>query len=255
MLPTSTWKLRRIANACVLVELADATILTDPWFSKTRALREVASIRPAELPELTAIAISHWGVDHANLDPFETYRFKETTRVFTSESYIADRAVKIGFRNVETLEWGESRQLTDHVTIESIVEHRSKTKRSKPGKRSNNYGFISPDVRMFFGGAVFDVQAIEDYASEAPAFDVVIGPVNGETLLGRRLVVTAAEMLEVAKTLGARVLVPVHDSHRAFGPLLKIPSSANDFATLPLDDVDVVQLDTDQPYEATTPKR
>jgi L-ascorbate metabolism protein UlaG (beta-lactamase superfamily) len=226
-----------------IIEVDDATILTDPWFVNSRAFRGHSPITVDELPELTAIIGCHWVRDHWEMGKMQAYPHKDTP-MYVSAPNMEKSARKHGFTNVEVLEWGDQRALTDTVTLHVIEEHVGH------GRRSNNYGIFGSKARIFFGGEVLDLGAIRRYAEANAPFDIAIGPVNGVHLIGRQLTVTAAEMLEAARLLKAPKLLPVHDEHKQLGPMLKVTSSIRDLDTMEHDDVEIIELDFGRRYEA-----
>jgi L-ascorbate metabolism protein UlaG (beta-lactamase superfamily) len=224
-------------------EVDDATILTDPWFVDSRAFRGASPIGVDELPRLTAIIGCHWVRDHWGVKELRDYPHKDVP-VRVSAENMEQEARKYGFTEVQILEWGDRRPLTDTVTLFAYEEHEGR------GGRTNNYGIIGPRARVFFGGEVLDLDAVHRCGEEHGPFDVAIGPVNGVRLLGRQLTVTAAEMLEATRSLSAPRLVPVHDEHKPFGPLLRITSSTRDLDTIDHEGVEVIELQPGQRYEA-----
>lgn len=240
--PIETWAVTRLHNAMVIIEVDDATILTDPWFVDSRAFVGASPIGARELPRLTAIIGSHWVKDHWSLKELREYPHKDTL-VYVSADNMVDQAREYGFTNVENLEWGEKRSLTDTVKLFVYEEHIGR------GQRSNNYGIVGPNARVFFGGEVLDLGAVRRCGEEHGAFDVAVGPVNGVHLFGRKLTVTATEMLEAARLLSAPRLLPVHDEHKPFGPLLKIASSIRDLDEIEHGDVEIIELGLGERYE------
>ena len=156
--------------------------------------------------------------------------------LYVSAPNMAKRSRKYGFTNVEVLQWGDERSLTDTVMLQVFEEHVGR------GRRSNNYGVIGSQARLFFGGEALDLDAIRRCGEANKPFDVAIGPVNGTHLLGKKLTVTAAEMLEAARLLGAPKLLPVHDEHKPFGPLLEVASSIRDLDTVDHSDIEIIEL-------------
>ncbi len=232
---TGSWAVTRLHNAMVLIEVDDATILTDPWFVDSRAFRGHSPIGVDDLPELTAIIGSHWVRDHWGVKEIAGYPRKDTP-IYVSNENMETQAREYGFTHVETLAWGESRPLTDTVTLTAVEEHVGR------GNRTSNYAVVGSEARVFFGGEVLNLDAVRRGADTHGPFDVAIGPVNGVHLLGRQLTVTAEQMLEAARILGAPRLIPIHDEHRALWPLLRVASSARDLDALPHGDVEVVEL-------------
>ena len=236
------WAVTRLHNAMTIIEVDDATILTDPWFVDSRAFRGVSPIAVEQLPPLTAIIGCHWAKDHWGMEQMAAYPHKGIP-VYVGAPSMEAAARTSGFTNVEVLEWGARRTITDTVVLHALEEHVGR------GGQTNNYGIIGANARLFFGGEVLDLDSIRRCGESYGPFDVAVGPVNGVHLLGRQLTATATEMLEAARLLGAPKLLPVHDEHRAFGPLLRVKSSIRDLDSVAHDDIEIIELDLGQRYE------
>lgn len=236
------WAVTRLHNAMTIIEIDDAKILTDPWFVDSRAFLGRSPIAVEQLPKLTAIIGCHWVKDHWGMAEMSAYPHKDTP-VFVSAPNMEESARKVGFTNVEVLEWGASRVLTSTVTLHALEEHIGR------GRQTNNYAIVGSNARVFFGGEVLNLDAIRRVGEAHAPFDVAIGPVNGVHLLGRQLTATATQMLEATRLLNAPKLVPVHDEHKPFGRLLKIASSIRDLDSVPHDDIEVIELALGQRYE------
>ena len=241
---SAPWAVTRITNACVILEVADAVVLTDPWFVKSWAFNEHATVAVEDLPRLTAVIGSHWVRDHWGMAELAQYAHRADTAVYVAGENMVERATKAGFANVEVLEWGQKRQLTDLVSIEAIEDHQSR------GLTTTNYALTSPDARIFYGGETLRLEALERYRESGDAFDAAVGPINGARLLGRQLVVTAQEMMEAARILGAPVLLPIHYQHRSIWPMLRVQSSMRDLRAAQDPDIRIVELDPGERYLA-----
>jgi L-ascorbate metabolism protein UlaG (beta-lactamase superfamily) len=80
--------------------------------------------------------------------------------------------------------------------------------------RNNAYVLSCGQMRVFFGGEIEDVALLEHYRAGRSPVDVALLPVNGlRPVLGPPLVMGPRQAVAGARTLGARVLVPVHDAH------------------------------------------
>jgi len=236
------WAVTRLHNAMTIIEVDDAKILTDPWFVDSRAFVGHSPIGVDQLPRFTAIIGCHWVKDHWGMAEMEAYPHKDTP-VFVSAPNMEQSARKVGFTDVEVLAWGAERKLTDTVTLHCLEEHIGR------GRQTNNYGIVGPHARIFFGGEVCDLAAIGRVGEANEPFDVAIGPVNGVHLMGRQLTATAAQMLAATRLLHAPKLLPVHDEHKPFGPLLKIASSIRDLDTVEHSDVEIIELGLGERYE------
>ncbi len=204
-------RLTRITNACVLIELGDIAILTDPWFRKPWGFTEEPGLRVDQLPKLCAIIGSHSVSDHWDMPAFANYPYRDSTAIYTATRSMAKRAQKVGFGSVKTLDWGDSKEIAPGLFLDVIAAQRAF------GLRSNNYVLTYGQTRLFFGGETRRLEPLADYRARHPAVDVALVPVNGIRLLGFRLVTTAEESLTAAEILGAHTLIPIHDSMHAMG--------------------------------------
>lgn len=233
---STSWSVTRIANACVLLQVGDAIILTDPWFRKHWAFTEHATVKVEELPHLTALIGCHFVWDHWEVKALAPYPHKDSTPVYCATDSMAKRVRKVGFTRVERLQWGDHRKLTESVSLEVIEDHVSL------GNTTSNYAITSPNARIFFGGETLRPEPISRYARENDPFDAVIGPVNGVHIMGKQLVAMAAEMVEVTRILRSSILVPIHYAHRNLGPLGAPRSSVRDLDTIEHSDMRIVEL-------------
>ena len=128
---------------------------------------------------MDAIIGGHWVKDHWNAAQMKGYRYKETTPVYVSDERMAKKARRVGFKNVARLPWGETRKITDKVTLEAIEE------RVAWGRYSSNYDFYSAHVRLFVGTEALDVDAARRFAEKSDPMDVAIGPMNAVHLMGK----------------------------------------------------------------------
>ena len=102
-------RITRVTNACVLIQLGDHSILTDPWFRNSWGFNEDPGLAVADLPPLTAILGSHYAPNHWDIGSLREYEPRAGVKVYTSTSGMARRARKVGFDEVECLKWGETR--------------------------------------------------------------------------------------------------------------------------------------------------
>lgn len=239
------WAVTNLGNASVLIQVDDALVLTDPFFGRSRGISDIAALSPDDMPQLTAIIGSHWAQDHWEIDLLATYPHRDTTRVYVADESMTQSALAAGFRHVETLAWGERRQLTNTVELEVVPEHTA-----ADGMGTNNYAINGPRARVFFGGEVLNVAAVTNYALTTDAFDCAIGPVNGVLFKGCQLVTTAREMADVAEILGAKRLIPIHDGHLPYEGLVTITSSGADLAGFELGNLEVVTLASGERFAA-----
>jgi L-ascorbate metabolism protein UlaG (beta-lactamase superfamily) len=244
----------RVANACVLLELNGHAILTDPWFTERWYLRrgEPLGMGIAALPPLTAIVATSFAANHWDLRALLAYRHKTSTPVYVSTTRMARQAHALGYPMVEHLRWDETRELTPTLSLEAVPAGRTLL------WRNNAYVFSSGRTRVFFGGEIQDVALLERYRARCSPVAVALLPVNGlRPVLGPPLVMGPRQAVAGANTLGARVLIPVHDAH-ANDPLSLIfrrhgsGEEAKAVATTQSTGLDVVCLLPGQRWEYTS---
>jgi L-ascorbate metabolism protein UlaG (beta-lactamase superfamily) len=236
----------RVTNSCVLLELNGHTILTDPWFTERWHLHraEPLGLTVDDLPRLTAIVASHPVPNHWDLRALRAYHHKSAPRVFVATPRMERQARKLGYPAVEHLRWGETRQVTPGLTIQSVRSGQTVL------FRNNAYLLTSGELSVFFGGEISDVAMVKGHRS-----DVALLPVNGLRIAaGPQLVMGPGQALAAATMLGAQVLVPIHDAH-AQDPLyfmIRRHGSARDAEALALADPTgptVVRLPPGQRWE------
>lgn len=215
----------RVGNACVLIEIGGAAVLTDPWFRKHWAFTEGNAIAPWQLPRLSAIVGSHSVFDHWNIDALAAYPFKASTPVLVATALMERKARRAGFTLVERVEWGITRRTADGLSID-VVEAQKTT-----ALRVNNYVLTMGAGRVFFGGETLAREPLRRYGRAHPPVDVFIGPCNGIRLLGHQLVADAAEAVEAAQAVGARTIIPIHYAQRRLWPLAAPRASGLDVET------------------------
>lgn len=218
---TRTLAVTRVINACVLLELGGDFILTDPYFEERwfMRMREPIGVRADALPRLTAILGGHGVFDHFQPASLRAYPFKDRTAVYVATESMAERAGEAGFRRTEVLGAGEHRQLSASVTLEVACRE------SAFGMSANSYVLTYGGLRIFVGTEACALEPIAEYRATRPPVDVALLPIDGSTLLGKRLVMDHDAALEAARILGAEVLVPFHYANRALWPLLRTPGS------------------------------
>jgi L-ascorbate metabolism protein UlaG (beta-lactamase superfamily) len=243
----------RVINACVLIELGEDAVLTDPYFAGRWYMRfdEPIGLSVAELPRLAAILGGHSVPDHWQPASLAAYPYKDETPVYVATSSMARKARRAGFSRVEVLDWGEERQLTERLGLEVAPAQRS------GGLKVNNYALTCGDLRVFVGTEARDLEPLRRYRATAPAVDLAVLPINGARVLGHKLVMDGNDALAATRILGARTLVPIHYTQVPVPLLLQAPFSADDLRriTSPECDVDVAWLDAGQRRTLARPAR
>lgn len=223
---SGSFAITRISNACVLLELGEHTILTDPWFRAHWFFTEPPALLPSQLPKLSAIVGSHSVMDHWNIDALAQYPYKDSTPVFVATQSMVRKAKRAGFSLVEELSWGEQRTIGAALLLEAVPAQRV------TGLKVNNYLFTLGERRVFFGGETRDLAPLREYRRKNQGASIYIGPINGMRLLGLPLVTDAKEVLEAAQIMGATQMIPIHYAHKRLGFLAWPVSSETELTRL-----------------------
>ena len=216
-------------------ELGGVTFLTDPWFRSSMFFSEAANLLPKDLPKLDVVLGGHWAFDHWDMASLSALPGRASIRVRVADHSMVRPALKAGFQDVAVMAWGSS-ETVDGVSIEAIEEH------ALMGKRSTNFVLTHGGSRVFIGTEALSLEAAGAFAERHPPCDVVLGPVNGVHLLGIPLVASASQMVRIAKTVGARTFIPIHDSHKPIWGLQRVRSSADDLRVLDTTGLEVLVL-------------
>jgi L-ascorbate metabolism protein UlaG (beta-lactamase superfamily) len=194
----------RITHSCHLIQIGNLTVLTDPWFSE-RALYhpgEPVAIAPADLPDLTAVLISHHHYDHCDLAALSVYPDKNVPMLVAGP--VAARARKAGFTNVRAMDPWQS------VTVQDL------TITATPGEHAVpevTFVIAGGSRAVYFAGDTKLIPELRTLPSRFPRFDVALLPVNGLQIrpqLNKQLVMNAEQAAELTATLRPHLTVPHH---------------------------------------------
>ena len=247
----SSFSVTQVINSCSLLQFGNDAVLTDPYFTNHWYWKwnEPIGLKVSQLPRLSAIIGGHSVFDHWQISSLDSYEFKDETPVFVATKSMARKALAVGFKNVEVLEWHDTRRISDHLSLEVVAAQYA------AGLKVNNYVLSTPDLRVFYGSEAQDLEPLRDYRhrNNNPAIDVVFAPVNGARLLSfLNLVMNGREAVEATRILGSKTLVAIHDSQIHVPILFGVTSSgaeAEDKARQVDEEIEVVRLKSGQRWE------
>jgi L-ascorbate metabolism protein UlaG (beta-lactamase superfamily) len=106
-----------------MIVLVEYTLLTDPWFSEKLLYYrgEPLGIELASLPHLTGVTVSHDHYDHYDMEAFRAHPDKVVP--FAVKRGIAEKARKVGFKNISELDAWESTMLGPIKVTAAPGEH------------------------------------------------------------------------------------------------------------------------------------
>jgi L-ascorbate metabolism protein UlaG (beta-lactamase superfamily) len=210
----SATKLTYVGHATVLIELAGARILTDPFLrSRLLHIRRRAQAPADEVRrDIDAVLLSHLHADH--FDQASLRRLGRGIEVVVprgAKSALSRR----GFRNVAELDRGESRAIGKATVRATAAAHDGRRIPVGPAIDAAGYLIEGGGQRIFFAG---DTAGVEGLGGLEGNLDVAMLPIAG---WGPSL--RAADHLspetaaQAAAALAPRIVVPIH-----WGTLLRV---------------------------------
>jgi len=210
----SSIKITDIGHSTMLIELAGAKILTDPWF--TDPVMGVVThargmgMRLEDLPDLDLILVSHGHFDHCDLKALTA--LNKSAAVVASDDKTAARIRKLGYSDVSVLKSWETKS-AGGVSVTALPAEHPVDERT--------YIVASGGVSVYFGG---DTCSIGEFQEIGEKFDVTVAllPISGLSLpLAGKVVMDPVDAAEAAIWLKARVAIPIHYNMSINIPIIK----------------------------------
>ena len=191
----------RIAHASVLLNFGNATVLTDPWFSEKTHFHhgEPLGLTMDQLPRLTAVVASHEHYDHFDIATFASYPDKAVP-FFVGPNMVA-AAQAAGFTNVRELRPWESATVGPLTITAAPAAHKVP---------EVTFVIQANGSTVYFGADTLLIPELDELSVRFPSIQLALLAVNGLSVLGKQVVMTAEEAAVLAGRLGAEVAVPIH---------------------------------------------
>jgi L-ascorbate metabolism protein UlaG (beta-lactamase superfamily) len=191
----------RVAHASVLLDFDGVRVLTDPWFTQKWHFHqgEPLGMALADLPPLDLIVATHAHYDHFDIDALAAYPHKDVP--FLVGPDMADAARRAGFTNVHEL---VPEQVWRHgpLTVTGVAA------RHKVPELT--FMIQAKGRTVYFGGDTLLIPELRELPKRFPDIDLALLSVNGLSVMGRPVVMSAEEAAELAQVLRAKVAVPIH---------------------------------------------
>lgn len=209
-----------IGHATTLIECDNKVVLTDPNFSK-RVLfvkrSERLNFDPLNLPELSAILISHAHFDHLDIDSFKY--IKSSVPIFVPPGLSKYLGKFIRNPIIELREWS-THKLPINLEITATPAHHTGFRWSMLRfRKCNGYiiNFANPGARVYFAGDTGYGPHFKDIAlSHAKPIDVALLPIGAyePRWFMKKRHLNPVEATQAFLDLRAIHMVPIH--HSAF---------------------------------------
>jgi L-ascorbate metabolism protein UlaG (beta-lactamase superfamily) len=199
-----TLTVTRIAHATTLIDYDGQTLLTDPWFSErfTYYRGEPLGVPLEALPRLAGVIVSHGHYDHYDMGAFQAYPDKAVP--FAVKRGIAEKARKVGFRNVTELDPWETTTIGPFKITAAPAKH---------GVPEITFLLEAGDCTIYFGGDTLLIPALQEIPKRFPKIDLALLSINGLKIrpqFNHQVVMNVQEAAEVCRLFQPRHAIPIH---------------------------------------------
>ncbi len=206
-----------IGHATALIQLDDAYVLTDPVF--TSRVGELSprlvepGLDPKDLPELSAVLISHMHMDHLSFDSLAMIEHK--TRVMLLPPGARASVPRYAFPSHELERWQSYDAGGVRVTAVPVRHAGGRWALDMAWRPRAFTGYVLEHhgLSVYFGGdTAFDAQLFTETREHFPKLTAALLPICPEEPREymRRVHMGPAEALDAFLLLGAKHMVPVH---------------------------------------------
>ena len=206
-----------VGHSTALLKIDGVTVLTDPVFSTRVGIRVgpltlgfkrivEPALRPAELPKIDVILLSHAHMDHFDIRSLRRLESRHTTVITATKTSDLLRVRRYG--RVSELAWGE-RASAGPLTVEAFpVNHWGARMRTDTYRGYNGYTVEAGRYRLLFGGDTAATTSFRSLKKRRP-FDLAIMPV-GAYNPWIRYHCTPEQAWQMAQDAGFEFFLPVH---------------------------------------------
>ena len=213
-----------LGHSTVLINFYGLRILTDPAFFQrigvdagvgTIGPKRLIScaLKPAELPPIDLVLISHAHFDHLDTPSLAAVRGRPALVMAKDTSDIVSRK---NFSSVQELRWGDSTKIITprgDVLVRGLeVKHWGARLRNDTHRGYNGFILEREGRRILFGGDTADTPLFADYRKHGP-FDAALMPIGAYDPWIRNHC-TPEQAVVMADAARARLFIPIH--HQTF---------------------------------------
>jgi L-ascorbate metabolism protein UlaG (beta-lactamase superfamily) len=190
----------RIVHGSLVLELATARLLVDPWYHSGFVTRqtEPLGLTPERLPEAAAVLLTQRQATHFDPDALREIA-KKTPRAIVPPP-MADDVRALGFAEVTPLDWWAETQVGPVRVVAVPASH---------PVRENGYVLVTDRVRAYLAADTRRFDGLVDIATAYPDLDVAFLPIGGERLLGLARTMGPADAAKTAALLDPKRIIPI----------------------------------------------
>ena len=181
--PTVTW----VGHATLLVQMDHVSFLTDPIWSERASPVSFAGprrflppgLRLEDLPPIDFVVVSHSHYDHLDLPTLVALSERDPETRFLVPLENGELLREQGIRNVEELDWGESR-VHDGVTVHCLPSQHWSQRGATDRDRAlwASWAVVGPERRFYFAGDTGFFDGFMRIGETLGPFDLVAVPIG-----------------------------------------------------------------------------
>lgn len=211
----ATW----IGHATVLLEVGGHWVLADPvWSDRVSPAPRIGPRRHhpvpialRELPQLSAVLISHDHYDHLDTRTIEWLTANQST-MFVVPLGIGAHLRRWGVpeSRITELDWGQTHQMGDLQLTCAEAQHFSGRLFTNNTTLWSSWIVAAPQARVFFGGDTGYHPGFAEIGEEHGPFDLTVLPIGAYDRRWPDVHMDPDEALRAHRELGGDVLLPIH---------------------------------------------
>ncbi len=202
-------RITMIGHSTLIFEFGNVRVLSDPSFSDTVGFpwivnsyrRSPLKLTIEDLPKIDVIICSHRHSDHFEIASLK--RMDKNITIFVPEKWMAEKLIKIGFKNIIQIRAWEERAIAGiKVAAVPAIE-------GFQGLLQVGYVLTGDGRSVYFGGDTMPFPEIEEIGKRFK-IDAALPPINGVRFLGRQADMAPDDAADAVIKMGAKMAIPQH---------------------------------------------
>lgn len=219
--PGSGLRLTWLCHACVLIEIDNYRILTDPIFSRRASPLSWAGPKSylssplgvEDIPKLHAVVISHDHYDHLDQGSIVALN-KAGVDLFVTPLGMGAHLEKWGVSpdHIVELDWWEKFSLNQQIEFVSLPSRHFSGRRlfDRYSTQWASWAFVGPKHRVYFSGDTGMFPGLSDIGQRFGPFDATLMNIGAYSFAWPAVHMTPEEAMTAHRMLRGKALLPTH---------------------------------------------